>query len=144
MHKRQKIREYVVGILTGLPTTQNRVYSSRISAIDENTPNALLIYTQSEESSPLTLGGGNATLMRYLSLTVEIFTRSMIDFDDKIDQICTEVEGVMGGDTHLGGNVLDCQLMGSKVQYYEADTSIATMLLLYRIGYNTYANDPTQ
>ena len=86
MHVRQQIREHVGTILSGLTSTGNRVYQSRVWPLNADTLPALLVYTTTESSDTDTMGP-TLTLNRELVLIVEGYVRDITVYDDKIDTI---------------------------------------------------------
>ena len=69
-HARQKIRDAVVLLLMGLPTTSGRVYDTRLYNLEpaENLP-GLVIYTQNETSERSDFSPNN--YYRELDLIIE-------------------------------------------------------------------------
>ena len=52
-HLRQQIRERIGTTLTGLSTTGSNVFQSRVYPLEDTNLPALVIYTKSEESIPV-------------------------------------------------------------------------------------------
>ena len=70
-HVRQQIREAAKLALTGLPTTGNNVFSSRVYTLQERELPAINIYTANEESEVLAITNTGTRLSRNLELAVD-------------------------------------------------------------------------
>jgi hypothetical protein len=142
MHVRQQIREHVGTILSGLTSTGNRVYQSRVWPLNADTLPALLVYTTTESSDTDTMGP-TLTLNRELVLIVEGYVRDITVYDDKIDTISSEVEVAMAADRTLGGKAKFSYLSGTEINYNgEGDQPMGIVSLQFTIQYRTAVNDP--
>ena len=121
-HIRQQIREQVASDLTGLTTTSSRVYQSRVYPLADNNLPGLLIYTKDESSEPVTAVSG---------------------FDDTVDDICKEVETVLGGTRTLGGLSKDLYLTSTEIEYdVSGATPVGYVSMMYTCEYMTDEDAP--
>ena len=90
-HIRQQIRERAGTVLTGLTTTGNNVFETRIYPLSNTNLPALAIYTKNETSEPIVIST-NRLMSRELELIVEVYVKQTSNFDDQVDKICKEVE----------------------------------------------------
>lgn len=141
-HIRQQIRERVATTLTGLTTTGSRVYQSRVYPMAETNMPGILIYSTSEDSE-IDVMGSTGTLNRLLNLTVEGYVKSTTEFDDKIDDICKEIETAMAGDQTVNGLAKNSFLAGTEINYSgEGEQPIGVVTLNYVVQYRTATNAP--
>ena len=141
-HIRQQIRERVATTLTGLTTTGSRVYQSRVYPMTETNMPGILIYSTSEDSE-IDVMGSTGTLNRLLNLTVEGYVKSTTEFDDKIDDICKEIETAMAGDQTMNGLAKNSFLAGTEINYSgEGEQPIGVVTLNYVVQYRTATNAP--
>lgn len=141
-HIRQQIRERVATTLTGLTTTGSRVYQSRVYPMAETNMPGILIYSTSEDSE-IDVMGSTGTLNRLLNLTVEGYVKSTTEFDDKIDDICKEIETAMAGDQTINGLAKNSFLAGTEINYSgEGEQPIGVVTLNYVVQYRTATNAP--
>jgi hypothetical protein len=108
-HVRKLIRDAVATLLTGLPTTDDRVYVGRTRPLMAKHEPALLIYT-TEEVSARPMEGNPADVGRDLQLLIDGRVSEGSVPDDLLDQIAYEVEGELR-DNDLDGLVFDIQLV---------------------------------
>jgi len=88
-HVRKQIRKAGVEVLQGLPTTQSRVYESRVYPLDKAKLPGLLVYTTVEDSGR----EDSATeSMRDVTLMVEGVAAISEHMEDELDDIAAEVE----------------------------------------------------
>ena len=96
-HVRQQIRERIATEVTGLSTTGSKVYQSRVYPLQASNLPGLLIYTTSESSEPLDMGGTSRLMGRSLSVNIDAYVKAVSNFDDTVDTVCSEVEVELGG-----------------------------------------------
>lgn len=141
-HVRQQIREYFGTTLTGLTTTGNNVYESRVYTMQENTLPALVIYTKSETSEPLVIGT-DRLMERALSVVVEAYCKAVSNFDDTIDTISKEVEQAIAADTTLGGLAKDTYLESTEIEYTgEGEQPVGYVTLTFLTNYYIQETNP--
>jgi hypothetical protein len=90
-HVRRQLREAVATVLTGLATTGANVFQSRVYPAQASELPCLLIYTNSEASTVITIQRPGVA-DRVLQLQVVAVARVTSDLDDVLDGICKEVE----------------------------------------------------
>lgn len=90
-HVRRQIRETVAGLLAGLPLTGDNVFASRVYHLEPANLPALLVYSESESSTPLGIGTPRQ-LDRLLQIRVEAYAQVTVDLDNALDAICLQVE----------------------------------------------------
>lgn len=129
-HARQQVREALSTIVTGLTTTQGRVFQSRVYPVDESELPCLLVTTDEEENEYLNTNYPSA-VQRSITATVKAVVENIADLDDAVDNICKEVEIAVHADITLGGIVSSVHLASTEI---EIDTEgkkpvgVATML----------------
>lgn len=146
MHIRQFIRDEIADALTGLPTTADRVYKSRVYPLDSSSIPGLCIYTKREDSTPITISRPR-TFERELTVTVEIYVKSVTGYDDQIDKICEEIEAALYRaslpDTDFGSVVKDIYVNGVDVNFQDgADQPLASCEMEIRIIYTAQEGSP--
>ena len=139
-HVRQQIRDRMVTILTGLPTTGTKVYAMRKYALDDSKLPCLLIYTMDKSSSLITIG--SRTLMRNLTVAVETIVKNSDSVQDIVDNICRDVEEAVAADFTLNGLVKSCILTGTEINIVvDADRPISSARLVFTAQYITTIGD---
>jgi hypothetical protein len=141
-HIRQQIRERIATNVTGLATTGSNVYQSRVYPMASGNLPGLLIYSTSEDSE-IDVMGSVGTLNRILNITVEGYVKSITEFDDKIDDICKEVETAMAGDQTINGLAKNSFLSSTEIEYNgDGDQPIGVVTMNYVVQYRTATNAP--
>ena len=139
-HVRQQIRERIATTVSGLSTTGSRVYQSRIYPLATADLPGLLIYSISEDSEIDMMGSG---MNRNLSISIEGYVRSVTELDDKIDDICKEVEVAMAGDVTLNNLAKNSFLGNTNISYSaDGDQPIGVVTLTYLVQYRTASDAP--
>lgn len=95
-HKRKLIRQEIVAALKNELTLVEdlNIFESRVEPIFERSKlPAIAVYTRAETSERF--AQGSHIYNRSLSLAVEILVQGNADSDDKIDDICKEIEGAL-------------------------------------------------
>lgn len=90
-HVRTTIRDQIVTALTGLTTTGANVYKTRIYPLAEGKLPGIAVYTSNENINYLTINPPRS-LSRVVSVAVEIYVKGVANYDDELDQVCSEVE----------------------------------------------------
>lgn len=148
-HVRAQIRQAVAAALTAIPTTEGRVYASRVYP-HEALP-AIGIYAAEETviEDRMAIGGQSFWITRALILVLEVRAMSSVTatedrFDDQIDQIAAEIEPVMSTDETWGGLAQATDYLGVAIDFNdELEAPLALARFQYRIVYQTDAADPT-
>ena len=132
----QLIREIATSTLTGLTTTGSNIFASRVHNLEAIKLPALLLYTRDLESEPLVLGSAR-TIEKNLTLHVEGYVKQNTNYDDKIDDICVEVEEALFTNRLLNNLVKDTFLTESVIEYEnEGETPLARVLMDFQVVYH--------
>ena len=141
-HVRQQIRDRIASNVTGLSTTGDRVYKSRVWPLNADTMPALLVYSTSEDSVT-DIMGRSLVMNRELSVVVEGYVRNITVYDDKVDTIAKEVEIAMAADQTLNNLAKISYLSGTEISYSgEGDQPIAVVSMTYLVQYRTAVDSP--
>lgn len=143
-HLRTQIRDQIKSTLTGLTTTANRVYDSRVYPLDSQGTPAIVIYTKSEDSEPLDMGTNTTRLInRNLTIAVEVYVKSTANFDNTIDTCCKEIETAIYTDPTLNGLAQDCYLESTEIDFNsDGDEPLAFATLNFLTNYINKATTP--
>lgn len=134
MHVRAQIRQKVVEVLTGLPTTTDQVFPGRTRPLAANHAPTLLVYVTDERSDPDAMG----ILGRELTLAVEGRVTSADVPDGTLDQIALEVEPAMVARPLLGGVVSEVTLMSTLINTQApGDAQAGEIIMKFRVAYRT-------
>lgn len=141
-HVRQQIRDRIVTNVTGLSTTGARVYRSRVYPLNADTMPALLVYSTSEDSE-IDAMGATGVLNRTVTIAIEGYVRNITVYDNKIDDICKEVETAMAADQKINGLAKNSFLSSTEIEYTgEGDQPIGVVTMNYVVQYRTATNAP--
>jgi len=141
-HVREQIRDRIASNVTGLSTTGDRVYKSRVWPLNADTMPALLVYSTSEDSAT-DIMGPSLVMNRELSVVVEGYVRNITVYDDKVDTIAKEVEIAMAADQTLNNLAKISYLSGTEITYSgEGDQPIAVVSMTYLVQYRTAVDSP--
>lgn len=141
-HVREQIRDRIASNVTGLSTTGDRVYKSRVWPLNADTMPALLVYSTSEDSAT-DIMGPSLVINRELSVVVEGYVRNITVYDDKVDTIAKEVEIAMAADQTLNNLAKISYLSGTEISYSgEGDQPIAVVSMTYLVQYRTAVDSP--
>lgn len=142
LHARAMIRAEFVERLTGLETTQDRVYAGRTRPLSAGHAPTLLIYTVEESSAPGTFDGNAGALSRTLQVMVDGRVSAETPPDDLLDQVALEVEDRLRADRTLGGLAFDLVLHGTITDVKaEGVSHLGVIRLEYRVRYSLPADD---
>lgn len=140
-HVRKQIRDAVKATLTsGVPLVQRRVYASRVHPLSQAKLPCVLVYTASEASNLMTMG--QRTIMRELSMSVDIYVSMNDTFDDDVDAICVEIEEAIAANRDLGGVSKETILVATEIDF-DGDTEnpVGVARLTYNVQYVTTIGD---
>ena len=143
MHRRRAIREAIVALVTGLPTTgmsvtEGRVYAAPIDdlpTLDVTTPTETLEFEM----------GGGPPYEVTRSLIVDVMARaSGGDYLAVLDDIALEVEQALMSDPRLSGLVADMRLNETAIALDEdiGETPVAQLTMSWECRYNVGSTDP--
>lgn len=142
-HIRKLIRDQIATQLTGLTTTGARVYTSRVYPMGGTKLPGLVIYTDNESAEYATISLPR-TIIRTLTVNVEIYVKGVANYDDDIDQITAEIDAAIYSDVTLNGYAKDTKITGYVVQYVgDGDQPVGTAILSLEVVYTTTEGSPT-
>ena len=134
-HARKQIRDQLMTTLTGLTTTESRVFNSRV--YDHDALPCISVYTLSEE-----LGEESQNKQfRMLNVMVEVRAKAADSLEDDLDKIGAEIEDAIfnNGDTTLSNTCkefdydgLDIELSGEAEQPFGLMTM--RFMAMYRVN----------
>jgi hypothetical protein len=134
-HYRQQIREQVATTLTGLNTTGNNVFQSRIYNIEESKLPCLCIYTVSETSEPISMSPPRS-IEKVLEIVVEIYIKGQNSATD-LDAVVKDVKTKMYSDRLINNLAKDSYLSTQELTYNgEGDKNIAVGVLTFQVFYH--------
>ena len=141
-HARTQIRQAVVNLLKDNTAAGNRVYASRVYALDDAKLPALLVFTPQESMGNPTMQRPR-TQQRSLSLMIEGYVKARGDIDAEADALALEVEQIIGADPTLGGLVKDVMLDTTSTQLSgEGEKPVAIISLTFAVLYCVKENAP--
>lgn len=137
-HARQQIRDAVIVAVTGLATTEGRVFAGRIYPLQAAELPGLCVYTLEETSELVT----RTTIMRELQVVVEAYIKASDNYEDAVDTVAAEVEAAIAGDAALNALVKDIHPAGfQKDLIRDGDKPIAIGVMAFMCRYTTPEND---
>jgi hypothetical protein len=141
-HVRQSIRDNIVSTLTGLATTQTRVFRSRLYPMDSGKLPGLCIYTKSESSEFATMGS-NRTVSRTMRVAVEIYVSGLTNYDNSLDAIAAQIEIALMTDRTRAGLAKDTRIVGFDADYSgDGERPVATGTIEVEVLYHTKEATP--
>lgn len=146
-HVRHQIRDRAAQVITGLPTTADRVYKGRTRGLSAQHDPTWLVYTRRESSE--VDSQGNVALARGLTLVLEgrVSTSGATaaeDAEDLLDLMATEAEPAMVSDPSFGGLAHEVTLTATDIEVIApGDNHDGRIYLQYRVVYRTRESDPT-
>jgi len=141
-HIRQQIREAIATAVTGLATTGARVYQSRVYPLETANLPALLVYSDSDTSEPMTIHAPRV-LQRSLSVRVVAIAKAVADVDDTLDKICKEVETALANPVSGLTMAKTVTLTGTQLEMVgTAEQPAGAANMQYQIDYFNAENAP--
>lgn len=140
-HLHRQIREALETLLSGLTTTQSRVYANRLQPMTDATLPGLRIYADQEEASVLTVHSPQMQERR-LELIVECCAKASTALDDTLDQISKEVEVAISAGITLSGKTLPITYLGMQFDDELADKPVGIKRLRFSIEFSAMNNAP--
>ena len=143
-HARQQIRGAEGTALTGLSSVSN-VYESRIYNFDTTMLPALNIMTTNEEIDEelSSRSSSGFLLVRRLGVEVHALVMASSNSDDKVDQICAEVEAAVSANSSLQSLVKEITLRSTELELLaEAEQPVAKATITFEAVYATLEHDP--
>jgi len=141
-HVRKQIRDAITSAATGLTTTGQNVYQTRIYPLASSKLPGLAIYTKAENSSYDTIGP-NRTINRELTLNVEVYAKGTSNYDNILDDVAKEVEVAISADPTLGGLAKDSMVISFSSEFNgETEQPLAFALIEITVEYLTIEGLP--
>lgn len=143
-HARQQIRDALAQLLTGLPQTATRVFTSRNIVMQDDELPAIEINTNEETVEPLDIH--SLTLERNLTVQIMVKVKVVNNVDDSLDDIIAEIETRINASTSnrtLNGLCQGLELSDIDIGIDESlATPVGQAVLRYQLQYHTNASDP--
>lgn len=141
-HIRQEIRDDIIRQLTGLATTGDNVFASRIYPISNADLPGICVYTLGEESEYRTFKNPRS-IRRELTVAIEVYVKANTGYDDTIDQIALEIESALADDLTRNGYAKDTRFGSTSIEFSdEGEKPIAMMTLTVSVDYFTTEGSP--
>jgi hypothetical protein len=140
-HARQKIRDAVVLLITGLTTTGSRVFDTRLYNLDPdvNLP-GLVVYTQNETSERSDFSPNNYS--RELDVVIEGYVETNSTVENTLDTISLEVENVLGANPLLNNTATTSELTQTEIEFdVMGERPIGIIRLTLSVTYYTLSTD---
>ena len=139
---RQQIRDATVTALTGLTTTQTRVYPSRVYPFSASQLPGLTVYTQNEALEPHAMGRP-IKLKHELDVVIEAYVKKTADFDETIDTITGEIETAVAQNSALQSLVKLILPVDISIEFMDnGDQPVAVATITYRALFFTHEGTP--
>lgn len=140
-HIRKLIRDNINTTLTGLDTTAYNVYQSRVYPMHNAKLPGILIYNKSENVQYSAMGVPRLQ-ERIAEFELQIYVKAKTDYDDKLDQICLEVEQALATDVTRGGYAIDTRVTTFESDFNgDGDQPVAICTLTVEVRYQVREND---
>lgn len=134
-HKRQRIRDAVVATLAAIPGWEGRVHANRARPTEQKELPVALVYSLSEDSEPISM---SRTLMRRLTLAIELRTSVLLALDNAVDDFAEAAEKAMAADPRMGRRAINSTLVSTTIGLDgEGESRQAVATLTYTIQYQT-------
>ena len=128
-HARQKIRDAVVTLVTGLTTTGSRVFDTRLYNLEP-----------SESSERSDFSPNNYS--RELEVIIEGYAETNSLVENVLDTISLEVENVMGANPLLSNTATTSELNATEIEFdVMGEKPIGIIRLTYSVTYYTLSTD---
>lgn len=136
-HKRDKIREAIVAVLADIHGWGGRVKANRARPTEVAELPVRLVYTLSEDAS---LGSLGRTVVRHLSVAIELRVGMSDKLDAALDVDAQKVEAALAAKPKLGGLAMGLSLRSTVIGLDgEGDSRQALATLTYDVQYQTDA-----
>lgn len=143
-HIRQQIREAIELKLTGLTTTEDRVYKNRVNPLDKANLPCLVITSVRDVSLGPISHDVPRTIQHDASINITAYVKALDNLDDALDDICEQVEIAMSTDRKLSGLVFSVDLQATDINFNsDGDQPHGIAQLEYSVRYHVKENDPS-
>jgi hypothetical protein len=141
-HVRTQLRERLVAVLGGLPTTGARVAAGRLYPLPGTALPALTVRTPAESAEGAD-GLARDILERRIDVEIIGHAAGGGDLEAVLDQIALEVEAALGASLAVSGRVVDLAYLGAELELDGGiDAPAARLTLRYAAQIWTPADDP--
>jgi|GEM_PF-671567 len=146
-HHRKAVRDALATAVTGLTTTETRVYSGRVAPLTATEKPGLVVVPAEESAQsdgrqslgPSTMRFGDFDLFAEVEGTTGLF--------DTLDLIAAEIETAVFADDTLGGVCIAIEPPQTSFRVHDAqgdsDRRQGQMRMRFRVTYRTLQADPT-
>lgn len=140
-HVRQQIRNRIATLLnSGVSLVSSRVYNTRVYPLTEANLPAITVYAGAEQSGLMTIG--RKTLMRTLTVNVDVYARATTSLDNDLDAICVQVEEAIAADFSLSGLAKTTVLSGTEIDFSgDTEQPVGVARLSFDVEYSTDIDD---
>ena len=141
-HVRKSIRDNIKTTLTGLTTTGSNVFASRVYPIGQAKLPGIILYTESESTAYLSMRPPR-TQQKTPTVTAEIYVSGVANYDDTLDQICSEIEAALYTDITRGGFARDTKVVSFASGFSgDGDQPVAYAGINIQVDYVTIEGNP--
>lgn len=145
-HVRQQIREAAVADLTGLATTGDNVFTSRVTPLGSGEMPGMFVMLRDEQAG--LEGESIGRMTRRGQLVIEAWAEGGDGLEDTLDTIAAEVEGaIYAADGELLGKLLNIEAPTTQIDLPDDDRGskrrIGVVRILVPVTYRTAIEDPT-
>jgi len=143
-HVRAQLRDAVAAALTGLSTSGDNVFASRVYPLRDSELPGLRVYTTTEELGEPGTIHPPTILDRRIEVLVEAVARKSAGMDDELDQMAKEIEVALGTGVTVGATPVDLAYTGCTIELIGQDTPkpLGVARLTFEAAINTAAGTP--
>lgn len=140
-HVRKQLREAVAAAVTSLTTTGSRVSQSRVYALETDGLPALIVTTDGEDASPLSVHA--LDVERAIDVAITGYAAAASDLDDTLDLIAKEVEIALANGVTISAKVIPLYYDGCEIEFDgEGEKPKGSITLRYKATAFTAAGVP--
>lgn len=141
-HARTQIRNAVVALVTGLASTADRVYVSRLHPLPKDKVPALRVFVDDETIQRGTIHDPSM-LQRVVTIRIDCVSALSEGLDGDLDQMALEVEEAIAADSNLGG-LLSSGLIPSGIELDrsgEGEKDVGILTVVFECEYEVNSDD---
>lgn len=139
MHARTQIREIIVDAITGLTTTEDRVYVSHVYPVEPSNLPCILLNVENERVGFFTFGAGTQYI-RSLSVKIRGLAQATSGIYDTLDQIASEIEIAIYD--AFQPCTTNAKLLGITTQADDGESLFGEIILHYEFDYIVPGGNP--
>lgn len=140
-HYRSALRSAITSRLTGLATSQDRIFPNRIYPLQGDDLPGITLRIQEPEITVSTIHGP-AVYERKASVMVRCYAAFVTDLDAALDAMNKEVEVALATAVTVAGKSVELSLRGIQVEAVQADKPVGMVEMTYETVVYTHANAP--